>query len=227
MAHDSSSGAVGAQAFNLNSQSGVLAVLTAARNSSLSSAAKNELRDLVFLYTNGGGDSSVRLALEQKLDEYQLPPAAPQPRQGHRLPAQRFSVRMPPVTRRKTRVQIPTLRPIQRTSPRARTLTAHRPRRLSRLSKQRHVSRILLPVLMTLSAEISHPAPRPLRLLKLILKIRIRLRLILRPRTRPKLRMRARTRKAPMRVRTAARAANRQMADIVHSDECGPLPHLR
>ena len=77
MVNDRSSGAVGARAFDLNSQAGVMAVLAAARSSGVSAAERNELRDLVFLYTNGGGDQSVRIALEQKLDELQLVPATP------------------------------------------------------------------------------------------------------------------------------------------------------
>ncbi len=63
--------------FDLNSQKGVMALLAAVRQSSLSNAEKNELRDLVFLYTNGGGDVSVKIALEQKLRTHQIQPLAP------------------------------------------------------------------------------------------------------------------------------------------------------
>ncbi|HMO83234.1 MAG TPA: hypothetical protein PKA42_03645, partial [Candidatus Paceibacterota bacterium] len=44
----------------------------AVRQSSLSNAEKNDIRDLVFLYTNGGGDVSVKIALEQKLKTHQI-----------------------------------------------------------------------------------------------------------------------------------------------------------
>ncbi len=62
--------------FDFNSQAGVMAVLTAIRASDISSADKNELRDLVFLYTNGGGDPSIRLALEGKLRNFKIVPVA-------------------------------------------------------------------------------------------------------------------------------------------------------
>src|SRR3989344_5577602 len=63
--------------FDLHSQAGVMSLLASIRGSQLSATAKNELRDLVFLYTNGGGDNSVRLALEQKLATHQITPIAP------------------------------------------------------------------------------------------------------------------------------------------------------
>lgn len=63
--------------FDLNSQKGVMALLSAVRQSALSNAEKNDLRDLVFLYTNGGGDVSVKIALEQKLRTHQIQPVAP------------------------------------------------------------------------------------------------------------------------------------------------------
>lgn len=63
-------------AFDLNSQSGVMSVLASIRASKLSGAEKNELRDLVFLYTNGGGDASVKIALEQKLSAHQIEPVS-------------------------------------------------------------------------------------------------------------------------------------------------------
>ncbi len=58
--------------FNFNSQAGVMSLLATIRSSSLSPSDKNELRDLVFLYKNGGGDASVRIALEQKLAAHNL-----------------------------------------------------------------------------------------------------------------------------------------------------------
>lgn len=65
--------------FDFNSQAGVMAVLTAIRASDISSADKNELRDLVFLYTNGGGDPSIRLALEAKFRNFKIVPVATTP----------------------------------------------------------------------------------------------------------------------------------------------------
>jgi hypothetical protein len=60
--------------FDLNSQKGVAILLASLRASTLSSVQKNEIRDLVFSYTNGGGDASVRIALEQKLKSYNIAP---------------------------------------------------------------------------------------------------------------------------------------------------------
>lgn len=71
----STAGSLG-MAFDLNSQSGVMAVLVAVRQSALSPAQKSELRDLVFQYSNGGGDVTVRRALEQKITTYGLTPVA-------------------------------------------------------------------------------------------------------------------------------------------------------
>jgi hypothetical protein len=63
MDHDSSSTKV----FDFSTQANITAVLAGIRNSELSQVQKNELRDLVFLYTSGGGDDSIRISLEQKL----------------------------------------------------------------------------------------------------------------------------------------------------------------
>ncbi len=60
--------------FDFSSQSGVMSLLTSIRVSNLDPAQKNELRDLVFLYTNGGRDVSVRIALEQKLISSNIKP---------------------------------------------------------------------------------------------------------------------------------------------------------
>ena len=49
-----------------------MSLLASIRGSQLSPAEKNELRELVFLYTNGGGDVSVRIALEQKLVAHKI-----------------------------------------------------------------------------------------------------------------------------------------------------------
>lgn len=63
-------------AFDLETQKGVMALLAAVRASSLTAAQKNEVRDLAFLYTNGGRDQSVRITLQQKVLGYGLQPLA-------------------------------------------------------------------------------------------------------------------------------------------------------
>ncbi len=60
--------------FSLDTQSGIADLLAAIRVSDIESAHKNELRDLVFLYTNGGKDQTVRLSLEQKISAFNLKP---------------------------------------------------------------------------------------------------------------------------------------------------------
>lgn len=64
------------RSFDFNSQAGVMHVLASIRASTVSPAIKNELRDLVFQYSNGGGDPTTRLSLEQKISTYQITPAA-------------------------------------------------------------------------------------------------------------------------------------------------------
>jgi hypothetical protein len=59
--------AEGSRLFDLDTQAGVTAVLLAVRASAIETSIKNDIRDLVFLYTNGGKDQSVRIALEQKI----------------------------------------------------------------------------------------------------------------------------------------------------------------
>ncbi len=56
--------------FNLDSQAELMQLLVSVRASDLTTAQKNELRDLVFLYINGGKDNSVRISLEQKVAAY-------------------------------------------------------------------------------------------------------------------------------------------------------------
>jgi hypothetical protein len=54
--------------FDFNSQAGVLKVLQAIRAcTTIALAERNELRDLVFLYANGGGDQAVRTQLQDRL----------------------------------------------------------------------------------------------------------------------------------------------------------------
>lgn len=60
----------GPQVFDLDTQNGVMHILASVRASDIDAAHKSELRDLVFLYTNGGKDQTVRLALEQKIAAY-------------------------------------------------------------------------------------------------------------------------------------------------------------
>jgi hypothetical protein len=64
----------GEMVFDLETQAGITQLLVSIRASELSSIQKSELRDLVFLYTNGGKDQSVRLSLEQKLSQHHITP---------------------------------------------------------------------------------------------------------------------------------------------------------
>ena len=61
--------------FDFESQAGVMHLLASIRTSEISAQQKSELRDLVFLYTNGGKDQTVRLSLEQKIAAYRVTPA--------------------------------------------------------------------------------------------------------------------------------------------------------
>ncbi len=65
----------GTQVFDLETQSGVMHILASVRASDIDTEHKSELRDLVFQYTNGGRDQTVRRALEQKIAAYGLAPA--------------------------------------------------------------------------------------------------------------------------------------------------------
>ena len=60
--------------YDFKTKAGITAILVALRKSDISSAEKNELRDLVFSYTSGGGDESVRISLEQKLKNHNIKP---------------------------------------------------------------------------------------------------------------------------------------------------------
>jgi hypothetical protein len=64
-------------AFDLETQKGMMALLAAVRASGLTPAQKNEMRDLAFLYTNGGKDQSVRITLQQKVLGHGIQPLAP------------------------------------------------------------------------------------------------------------------------------------------------------
>ncbi len=67
----------GNRLFDLDTQAGITALLLAVRGSELHPEEKNDIRDLVFLYANGGKDQSVRLSLEQKITALKLVPITP------------------------------------------------------------------------------------------------------------------------------------------------------
>lgn len=87
--------------FDFETQKGIMILLAAVRASELPSEQKNELRDLAFLYSNGGHDQSVRIMLEQKVRAAGLKapapvvttpvPAVPPPPFGTSRPAPTFS----------------------------------------------------------------------------------------------------------------------------------------
>lgn len=89
MPNDSSLGGLPSSTFDFDSQKGIMALLASVRASALSSVQKNELRDLAFLYMNGGKDQSVRLTLQQKVASYNL--------QSVLSPAAKFSIPEQPV----------------------------------------------------------------------------------------------------------------------------------
>lgn len=103
--NDSSLPTSGKVFFELDTQTGVMHLLASIRASEIDTAHKNELRDLVFLYTNGGKDQSVRFSLEQKIAAYKLvalppkvapvPPLPPQPIIGKYRVAPSFAVPTP------------------------------------------------------------------------------------------------------------------------------------
>jgi len=62
--------------FDLDSQQGVMHLLSSVRASQINPAHKNELRDLIFLYSNGGRDQSIRITLEQKVLAHNIIPVA-------------------------------------------------------------------------------------------------------------------------------------------------------
>jgi hypothetical protein len=62
--------------FDLDTHAGVMLLLASVRASELTTAEKNEIRDLVFLYTNGGKEQTVRRALEQKITSHNIIPVA-------------------------------------------------------------------------------------------------------------------------------------------------------
>jgi hypothetical protein len=83
--------------FDFETQAGITHVLASIRASKISPAQKNELRDIVFLYANGGHDQSVKLALEQKLAAYVVE-ALPNARFAPKAPTYTIGgTRQPPV----------------------------------------------------------------------------------------------------------------------------------
>lgn len=72
--------------FDFNSQAGITAVLLSVRQSELSSDEKNEMRDLIFSYTNGGGEESVKIALEQKLSAHNIKLVTPKVSGANSIP---------------------------------------------------------------------------------------------------------------------------------------------
>jgi len=114
-------------AFDIESQKGMMVLLSAIRASELTAQQKNELRDLAFLYANGGRDQSVRIMLEQKVLATGLqaptPIAPPEPEIivakapfGTSRPAPVFSYTPASVTRNAT-PQSATVDPVISTKP--------------------------------------------------------------------------------------------------------------
>jgi hypothetical protein len=62
--------------FDLDSQQGFTHLLSSVRASEIPAVQKNEVRDLIFLYSNGGKDHSIRITLEQKVTAYGITPVA-------------------------------------------------------------------------------------------------------------------------------------------------------
>jgi hypothetical protein len=65
----SNEGSLKVGSFDLDSQKGIMHLLASVRACEINPEEKNELRDLIFLYMNGGKDSSVRISLEQKVSQ--------------------------------------------------------------------------------------------------------------------------------------------------------------
>ena len=61
--------------FDLNSQAGILLVLQAIRLSGLPVLERNELRDLVFLYSTGDNDPAMQSMIQERLRSHQITPS--------------------------------------------------------------------------------------------------------------------------------------------------------
>jgi len=70
-----SSTSEGNDLFDLNSQAGILMVLQAIRLSELSVLERNELRDLIFLYSTGDNDPAMQSMIQERLRSYQINPS--------------------------------------------------------------------------------------------------------------------------------------------------------
>ncbi|MCA9367373.1 hypothetical protein KC887_03890 [Candidatus Kaiserbacteria bacterium] len=60
--------------FDFETQAGITQILASIRASALGGDEKSELRDLVFLYTNGGKDAGVKHQIEQLLQAHKIAP---------------------------------------------------------------------------------------------------------------------------------------------------------
>jgi len=78
--------------FDLSTQAGIMHLLASVRASDLSADKKHDLRDTIFLYTNGGRDESVKLSLEQKITSYQVAPVAGGPKNASTTPPPQYTI---------------------------------------------------------------------------------------------------------------------------------------
>jgi hypothetical protein len=62
--------------FSFDTQADIAHVLASVRAADITPEQRNEVRDTIFLYTNGGRDQTVKIALEQKLQSYGIAPIA-------------------------------------------------------------------------------------------------------------------------------------------------------
>lgn len=69
-------GSANLSVFDLQSQQGVTNLLSSVRVAKIAPAEKNELRDLIFQFMNGGKDQTVRISLEQGIKKYSITPIA-------------------------------------------------------------------------------------------------------------------------------------------------------
>ncbi len=77
MSNDGSlGGGVNPSVFDLQSQQGITNLLSSVRAAKIPPAQKNELRDLIFQYMNGGRDQTVLISVEQAISKYNIVPVA-------------------------------------------------------------------------------------------------------------------------------------------------------
>ena len=113
MANDSSFSSA-SESFDFETQSGVMHLLASVRASGISAAEKNELRDLVFLYSNGGHDKSVRNNLEQKLAQYKVDALA-KPKSTTPAKVHEFGTSRPSPAFKASAVSAPLSQPVEKT----------------------------------------------------------------------------------------------------------------